>query len=66
MMHNLEGMLILLRIKDSKNPERPIPPPGLPQCNSYTFKSDAYPWEIGNQNIVIVTKFESYRTREVI
>ena len=48
MMHNLEGMLILLRIKDPNNPDRPIPPTGLPQCNSFAFKSNSYPWETGN------------------
>ena len=45
MMHNLEGMLILLRIKDPENPDRPYPPAGLPKCNSYKFNDDEYPWE---------------------
>ena len=45
MMHNLEGMLILLRIKDPANPDRPYPPAGLPKCNSYKFNDDEYPWE---------------------
>ena len=50
MMHNLEGMFILLRIKDPNNPNRPIPPPGLPRCNSYEFNGDQYPWEIGKSD----------------
>ena len=45
MMHNLEGMLILLRIKDPANPDRPYPPAGLPKCNSYKFDDNEYPWE---------------------
>ena len=47
MMHNLEGMLILLRIKDPNNPNRPVPPPGLPRCNSFEVNDGSYPWEAG-------------------
>ena len=48
MMHNLEGMLILLRIKDPNNPNRPVPPPGLPKCTSFELSGDSYPWESGS------------------
>ena len=57
MMHVLEGMLILLRIKDVENPQRPIPPAGLPYCNSYEFKGGVYPWNLGNKNINNIFKY---------
>lgn len=53
MMHNLEGMLILLRIKDPNNLDRPVQPPGLPRCNSYEVDAGSYPWETGKSSSII-------------
>ena len=50
MMHNLEGMFILVQITDPKHPERPTPPEGLPHCSSYEASRDVLPWTADGTN----------------
>ena len=54
-MHNMEGMMLLLHIKDplTNRPESMVPR-GLPTCGKHQFSADEpFPWQIKPDSAIL-------------